>query len=82
MAVSLQNESRGIVIEDKSIPAIREISASRITLRLPKPVALGQYIVKARSFAVVTVELMDGARGVAFTLDRGTPVADLINTLR
>ncbi len=81
MAVSLQNGFRGIVTEDKSIPAIREISASRITLRLPKPVVLGQYIIKARSFAVVTVELMDGTRGVSFSLDRGTPVADSINTL-
>jgi len=62
-----------------SIPGIRAVSARRVTLRLPNLVALGQYIIRARSFAVVTVELEDGTRGNAFSLDRSTPVSECVN---
>jgi len=62
-----------------SIPGIKSVSARRVTLRLPNPVALGQYIIKARGFAVVTVELEDGTRGNAFSLDRSTPVSECVN---
>ncbi len=77
---------RGIVIDSlshdkKFIPKIKEISARRVTLRLPSPVVLGQYVISSRGFAVVTVELADGTKGHAFSLDRGTPVALSINTL-
>ena len=42
---------------------------------------LGNYIIKARGFCVVTVELEDGTMGSAFALDRGAPVAEAVNTL-
>lgn len=79
-------EFRGIVIESLAqgkgaIPKIKNLAAHRITLNLPSPVALGQYIIRSRGFAIVTVELADGTKGQAFSLDRGTPVADTVNTL-
>lgn len=64
-----------------SLPKIKEVRARRVTLRLPNPVALGQYIIKARGFAVVTVELADGTKGSAFSLDRSTPVAECVNEI-
>jgi hypothetical protein len=64
-----------------AIPKIKNVSARRITLNLPEPVVLGQYVIRSRGFAVITVELADGSKGQAFGLDRGTPVADIVNTL-
>lgn len=85
--VDLRHEEfLGIVIDELargkgSIPRIKNLSARRITLNLPSPVALGQYIIRSRGFAIVTVELADGTKGQAFSLDRGTPVAETVNTL-
>jgi D-galactarolactone cycloisomerase len=62
-------------------PKIRRIHGRRVTLTLPKPVELGSYVIRARGFCVATVELDDGTIGTAFALDRGTPVAEAINTL-
>ena len=53
----------------------------RVSLTLPKPVELGSYIIRARSFAIATVTLEDGTVGSAFALDRGAPVAEAINSL-
>lgn len=64
-----------------AIPKIKNLSARRITLNLPSPVVLGQYVIRSRGFAIVTVELADGTKGQAFSLDRSTPVADTVNTL-
>jgi L-alanine-DL-glutamate epimerase-like enolase superfamily enzyme len=75
------SEFRGIVTNRGDIPPIREIIAKRITLNLPKPVQLGNYLIKARSFATVSVVLADGTKGVSFALDRSTPVVDTINSL-
>lgn len=85
--VDLRHEEfLGIVIDElargkSSIPRIKNLSARRITLNLPSPVALGQYIIRSRGFAIVTVELTDGTKGQAFSLDRGTPVAETVNAL-
>lgn len=64
-----------------SIPPVRSVTARRVTLTLPTPVILGEYVIRARSYAVVTVELMDGSRGTTFAIDRGTPVADSVTAL-
>jgi L-alanine-DL-glutamate epimerase-like enolase superfamily enzyme len=79
-------EFRGTVIDSLAqgkgaIPKIKNLSARRITLNLPSPVVLGQYVIRSRGFAIVTVELADGTKGQSFSLDRGTPVADTVNTL-
>lgn len=81
MVALRQSEFRGIVTDANNVPRIREIIAKRITLSLPKPVALGKYLIKERSFATVKVVLADGTSGVAFALDRSTPVVDSINSL-
>lgn len=60
---------------------IKEIVGRRVTLTLPKPVELGSYIIRARSFCIATVTLEDGTVGSAFALDRGAPVAEAINSL-
>ena len=60
---------------------IKSVRGRRVTLTLPEPVELGNYIIKARGFCVATVELEDGSVGTAFALDRGAPVAEAINTL-
>jgi D-galactarolactone cycloisomerase len=60
---------------------IRSIRGRRVTLTLPQPVELGNYVIRARGFCVATVELEDGTIGTAFALDRGTPVSEAINTL-
>lgn len=60
---------------------IKEIVGRRVTLTLPKPVELGSYVIRARSFATATVTLEDGTVGSAFALDRGAPVAEAINSL-
>lgn len=82
----LQEEFLGTVIDalaqgKSSIPRVKSVSARRVTLNLPSPVALGQYIIRSRGFAVVTVELLDGSKGQAFSLDRGTPVSESVNSL-
>jgi len=64
-----------------AIPKIKNVSARRVTLNLPEPVVLGQYVIRSRGFTVATVELADGSKGQAFGLDRGLPVADIVNTL-
>jgi L-alanine-DL-glutamate epimerase-like enolase superfamily enzyme len=86
MADLLLAEFRGTVIDalalgKGAIPKVKSVSARRITLNLPEPVVLGQYVIRSRGFAVITVELADGSKGQAFGLDRGTPVADIVNTL-
>ncbi|MSW53754.1 MAG: hypothetical protein F2819_01565, partial [Actinobacteria bacterium] len=68
-------EFRGTVIDSLAqgkgaIPKIKNLSARRITLNLPEPVVLGQYVIRSRGFAIVTVELADGSKGQAFSLDR------------
>ena len=79
-------EFRGTVIDSLAqgkgaIPKIKNLSARRVTLNLPEPVVLGQYVIRSRGFAIVTVELADGSKGQAFALDRGTPVAETVTTL-
>lgn len=64
-----------------SIPGVGSVVARRVTLTLPTPVVLGQYVIRARSYAIVTVDLVDGSRGRAFAIDRGTPVADSVTAL-
>ncbi len=86
MVVLHREEFLGTVIDllsrgKESIPRIKNLSARRVTLRLPSPVVLGEYVISARGFAIVTVELLDGTIGKAFSLDRGTPVAESVNTL-
>jgi L-alanine-DL-glutamate epimerase-like enolase superfamily enzyme len=80
MAVFLPNEFPG---SNDYMTAIKisEIQGRRVTLTLPKPVELGSYIIRARSFCVVTVQLEDGTIGSAFALDRGAPVSEAVNTL-
>jgi L-alanine-DL-glutamate epimerase-like enolase superfamily enzyme len=80
MVASRPNESLG---SDEAMTRIKatDVSGRRVTLTLPKPVELGSYIIRARSFCVVTVTLEDGTVGTAFALDRGTPVAEAVNTL-
>lgn len=58
-----------------------EVSARRITVTLPRPVQLGEYLIKARGYCVTTVRLDDGSVGHAFGLDRGVPVAECVNTI-
>lgn len=60
---------------------ITEVSARRVTLTLPRPVQLGEYLIKARGYCVATVRLNDGSVGHAFGLDRGVPVAECVNTI-
>ena len=60
---------------------ISEVSARRVTVTLPRPVQLGEYLIKARGYCVTTVRLEDGSVGHAFGLDRGGPVAECVNTL-
>jgi len=60
---------------------ISEVSARRVTVTLPRPVKLGEYLIKARGYCVTTVRLEDGSVGHAFGLDRGGPVAECVNTL-
>ena len=60
---------------------IKEVKGRRVTLTLPKPVELGNYVIRARGFCVATVELEDGTVGTAYALDRGSPVSESINTL-
>lgn len=60
---------------------IAEVSARRITVTLPRPVQLGQYLITARGYCVATVRLADGSVGHAFGLDRGVPVAECVNTI-
>ncbi len=64
-----------------TIQKIQKILARPITLTLPEPVQLGNYLIKARGFCVVTVELEDGTIGTSFALDRGAPVSQAVNTL-
>lgn len=64
-----------------SSPIIEEVSARRVTVTLPRPVQLGEYLIKARGYAVTTVRLSDGSVGHAYGLDRGVPVAECVNTL-
>ena len=60
---------------------IAEVSARRVTLTLPRPVQLGEYLIKARGYCVTTVRLTDGSVGHAFGLDRGVPVAECVNSI-
>ena len=60
---------------------IAEVSARRITVVLPRPVQLGEYLIKARGYCLATVRLTDGSVGHAYGLDRGLPVAECVNTL-
>ena len=60
---------------------IAEVSARRVTVNLPRPVQLGEYLIKARGYCVATVRLADGSVGHAFGLDRGVPVAECVNTI-
>lgn len=60
---------------------ISELSARRITVTLPRPVQLGEYLIKARGYCVITVRLNDGSVGHAYGLDRGVPVAECVNTV-
>lgn len=61
--------------------AIAEVSARRVTLTLPRPVQLGEYVIKARGYCVTTVRLTDGSVGHAYGLDRGVPVAECVNSI-
>ena len=60
---------------------IADVSARRVTLTLPRPVQLGEYLIKARGYCVTTVRLTDGSVGHAFGLDRGVPVAECVNSI-
>ena len=60
---------------------IADLSARRVTLTLPRPVQLGEYLIKARGYCVTTVRLTDGSVGHAFGLDRGVPVAECVNSI-
>lgn len=62
-------------------PRILEVSGRRVNVNLPRPVQLGQYMIKARGYCVATVKLEDGSVGHAFGLDRGVPVAECVNTI-
>jgi L-alanine-DL-glutamate epimerase-like enolase superfamily enzyme len=60
---------------------IAEVSARRVTVTLPRPVQLGEYLIKARGYCVATVTLNDGSVGHGYGLDRGAPVSECVNTL-
>ncbi len=60
---------------------IAEVFARRVTVTLPRPVQLGQYLISARGYCLTTVRLADGNVGHAFGLDRGVPVAECVNTI-
>ncbi len=62
-------------------PGIAEVSARQVSVTLPRPVHLGEYVIKARGYCVATVQLTDGSVGHAFGLDRGVPVAECVNTI-
>ena len=75
------SEGRKGVCMNEVTARIAEVSARRITVVLPRPVQLGEYLIKARGYCLATVCLTDGSVGHAFGLDRGLPVAECVNTL-
>ena len=60
---------------------LKSLRGRRVVLTLPDPVQLGNYVIKARSYCVVTAELEDGTIGTSFSLDRGSPVTEAVNNL-
>ena len=60
---------------------LKSLRGRRVVLTLPDPVQLGNYVIKARAYCVVTAELADGTTGTSFSLDRGAPVTKAVNNL-
>lgn len=71
-------ERKGVLMERLKIA---EVSARRVIITLPRPVQLGEYLIKARGYCVATVRLSDGSVGHAYGLDRGIPVAECVNSI-
>lgn len=74
-------ERKSAPMKSMNTAEILEVSARRITVTLPRPVQLGQYLITARGYCVATVRLADGSVGHAFGLDRGVPVAECVTSI-
>jgi mandelate racemase len=57
---------------------IREVACFDCSVRLPKPLAVGEAVVERRTYAIVRIRTESGLEGAAYAFARGLPVAAIV----